>query len=107
MTKFVWENRDEQNDSAWLHTETILSQTWLSSSHLREEQRVQLGAKLLLALVQIHGVQKVSIERYKVRIERTKVVSWDTICPAVEQMVTEFCQMQEVVPPQQEGASQQ
>jgi len=99
--KFHWDNNSQDRDTAWLHVNVQLSNETIVRS-VGDDQQV-LGADLHHLLLKIYGVQSVWLERYKLRIERTKVVTWSSICSQVESTIFEYCQTNGIVPPEAEA----
>jgi len=78
---------DDCNDyTKYFHTDVLLSADFECVPGIA----TGIAKNLLEAVRKIHGIQTVSVDRYKVRIERTKAVAWDQIIPQVEQIIRSF-----------------
>ncbi|MBI2054921.1 MAG: NifU N-terminal domain-containing protein [Candidatus Sungbacteria bacterium] len=49
--------------------------------------------ELVKKLLEIHGVQEATVDRYKVRVERSKVVAWEAIIDKVEGAIREYAEV--------------
>lgn len=88
--KFLWEKDVPESGVAHLQTDFLLSQeSTINLPRDVSEDMVPLMS-LVRRLLNIQGVQSIIVARYKVRVERTKLVDWTVICPAVERAIEEY-----------------
>lgn len=99
--KLVWDNKNDDSVTAWLHANVSLSDMIVNEFHRAKSEAETRGTDLLRTISAIHGVQEVSVTRYKIRIERTKVVGWTAICLKVEAAVKSYCKDINLEPPDQ------
>jgi hypothetical protein len=97
--KYSWDRNLPTSTTAYLHVNVLLSTRHRSLSNLEIADPKSQDVTLLQAIGDIHGVQEASVERYKIRIERTSVVEWGPICDAVETAIKTHCAEQNITPP--------
>lgn len=85
--KLLWERNISESGTAYCHADFLLSEKRIFEMHRDESEGETKGTDLLRSLLDIHGVQSVTVERYKVHVERTKVVDWSAICPEVDKAI--------------------
>ncbi len=103
--KFAWDQATGDSTSAWLHTNVLLSDVTLLESSLEKSEKDVRGSDLLRASFKIHGVQDAWVDRYKMRVVRTQVVDWRSICQGIEECVTSYCQGKNLTPPEVSGSA--
>lgn len=85
-----WDRNSSESTIAFLHVDVQLSEGHRAGLPYENDDRP--GSELLRTLYKIHGVQEAVVDRYKIRIERTKVVDWAPICAAVEKAIVAYCE---------------
>lgn len=98
--RFHWDNNSKDRDIAWLHFNVQLSNELITRVSDNDQQL--LGADLFRLLLKVYGVQSIYLDRYKLRVERTKVVEWRQICSNIETIIFEYCKTNGIVPPEAE-----
>ncbi|MFA6042232.1 MAG: hypothetical protein WC786_00925 [Patescibacteria group bacterium] len=85
--QFSWDQNGELYTVAWLSTNVQLSDR---AHHLKliDQKSSEPSENLVIEISKIHGVQDVKVDRYKVRIERTSLVPWPSICSEVQQVIS-------------------
>lgn len=97
--KFSWDNAEEGTGSAYLHCNVLLSDGFICNAYkVRDGDKLAVPFKIFRRLLTIHGVQSVHLDRYKVRIERTRVVEWAMICLEVELAVGDHISEHQLIP---------
>lgn len=95
--RFSWDHIPS-GVAAYLHTNVLLSQDTVMASALGGSEQDKRGTDLLRKVFNVEGVQEAWVDRYKLRVERTRVVEWDSICRGVEEAVKSYCQEKGLVP---------
>ena len=105
---FAWDNNTSNSTIAWLHVNVQLSDVTITEHSLDKSEDAMRGSGLLRAIYGIYGVQEAWVDRYKIRVERTKVIEWGPICRLIEEAVKSYCQDRSLAPPalSQEPAAQ-
>ena len=82
MAKIVQDARSGEQYEMYFHVDVLLSDGYMRGSD---------NNPVLKRLLGIHGVQGVSVCRYKVSMERSKAVEWDVIVPKAMEILEAEC----------------
>jgi hypothetical protein len=102
--KFAWDHVSH-GTAAYLHTNVLLSEGTVTQRALELSEESARGVKLLREIFNIHGVQDAWVDRYKIRVERTQVVEWESISREVEEAVKTYCQAMSLAAPDSTSSS--